>query len=79
MNNIQPMFYVSASHVPLTKGIPNFGNFRNVEHVSGWVVFVASLGDNRACPEWLRPFMEYALANNCIIINFDTTAPIFAR
>jgi hypothetical protein len=69
------MLYVSSSHVQMSDGIPDFGNFRNVEHVSGWIVFVASLADQRACPNWLRPIMEAAFEQNCILINFDTSAP----
>lgn len=59
---------LSTAHMPNSS--PRWRGLRAVAHEHGFTVFVSSepIGEE---PDWAMRVLEYARANNCILINFD--------
>ena len=59
----------------------DFGDLRVTEHEYGWIIFVPGLGagelEDTDIPEWARPLVSYAVATDCLLINFDQAGDRF--
>jgi len=64
---------LSTAHIPNTA--PCFGPARIREFEYGYVVWVVNPKyDKWETAEWLRPIMEHAYDNDCMLILFDKDA-----
>lgn len=68
---IEKTLVLSTTHMP--EDDPDFGESRVTEHDYGWIVFLQTDNDLllEESPEWLVPVIEFALENDCSMINFD--------
>jgi hypothetical protein len=71
------MLDLSTAHVPGPE--PDWGAARAEEHTFGWVLFLTESVEEAhlPCPEWLKPIVAFALANECVLINFDQDGDVY--
>jgi len=68
---------LSTAHIPSPH--PEFGDeVRWTLHEYGWIVWVSQAAleehEQHTMPDWLRPIMQDAVKEECILINFDQDA-----
>jgi len=71
------MLDLNTMHMPGTHS--NTDGLRSVMHTTGLVVFVQPYLDDSMIPEWLREIHKAAVAEDCILINFDQAARVTDR
>ena len=74
---VQKVLYLSTAHMPETE--PDFEKWRVAEHEYGYVVFCCPFLAQRGKPDWLKPIMDFAIAEKCLLINFDSAAEVMAQ
>ena len=60
---LKPTLLLCTRHVP--SPTPDWGEAWVTEYEDGWIVFVPS-----EAPDWLKPIMQYAEAQDCFTIAF---------
>jgi len=83
MTDPQPMLLLSTAHVhedardddgdlvPEMWTVGDADLIRTTNHEYGWIVFIDPHRPLPQVPEWLRPAWEYAVEQDCILIDFD--------